>query len=90
MGTAIIKFKIMPSSPEIDLEELEEKAKIEIKKESKSEIRSEKEPIAFGLNALFLTFTWDESLSTDKLEKALKELPNVSSAEIVDFRRALG
>ena len=90
MGTAIIKMKIMPGSPDTNLEEIEKKAKEIITKETKSEIKAEKEPVAFGLNALILTFTWDEDKSIDNLQDNLKKIPNTSSAEVIDFRRALG
>ncbi len=90
MGTAIIKMKIMPTSPDIDLKEIEEKAKGIIKEQTNSDIKIEKEPIAFGLTALHFLFAWDESKDTDNLQDKLKNIPEVSSAEIVDFRRAIG
>ena len=90
MGTAIIKMKIMPNSPDTNLDEIEEKAKQIIAKETKSEIKSEKKPVAFGLNAVILTFTWDEDKSIDNLQDNLKKIPNTSSAEVIDFRRAFG
>ena len=90
MGTAIIKIKIMPKAPDTDLTIIEEKAKEIISKSTKSQIQSEKEPIAFGLTALILTFTWDEELGTDDMENALRDLENVNSAEIIDMRRAFG
>jgi translation elongation factor aEF-1 beta len=90
MGTAIIKMKMMPGSPASNLQKIEQDAKEIIKKESKSEIKSETQPVAFGLSALFLTFTWDEDKSTENLEKELNGIEDISSAEIVDLRRALG
>ncbi len=90
MGTAIIKMKIMPNSPDANLDEIEEKAKEIIAKETKSEIKTEKEPVAFGLNAVILTFTWDEDKSIDNLQDNLKKIQNTSSAEVIDFRRAFG
>ncbi len=90
MGTAIIKMKIMPNSPDANLNAIEEKAKEIIKSSSNSEIKTEKEPIAFGLNAIILTFTWNEDKSVDEINNKLKEIPEVSSAEVIDFRRAFG
>ena len=80
----------MPESPDTNLDEIEKKAKEIIVKETKSEIKTEKEPVAFGLNALIFTFTWDEDKSIDNLQDNLKKIPNTSSAEVIDFRRAFG
>jgi len=90
MGTAIIKMKIMPTSPDVDLGPIEEKAKEIISKDTPSQIQSEQEPIAFGLKALILTFTWDEDKSADEMEEALRTIENVKSAEVIDMRRAFG
>lgn len=90
MGTTIIKMRIMPKSLDTNLGEVEKRAKNIITKETKSEIKVEKEPVAFGLNAIILTFTWDEDKSIDNLQDNLKKIPNTSSAEVIDFRRALG
>ena len=90
MGTAIIKIKIMPTSPDTNLEIIEEKAKEIISKDTPSQIQSEQEPIAFGLKALILTFTWDEEKGTDNMEEELRAIENVNSAEIIDMRRAFG
>jgi len=90
MGTAIIKLKIMPKSPDSDLNEIQEKAKNIISKITSSDINTQKEPIAFGLNALYLIFTIDESQSIDEAQEEISNLDSVSSAEVVDFRRALG
>lgn len=90
MGTAIIKIKIMPKSPQDDLSLIKEKAKEIISKYTISKIQSEQEPIAFGLNAIILTFTWDEDTGTDEMEESLRKIENVNSAEIIDMRRAFG
>ena len=90
MGTALIKIKIMPEAPDTNLEEIEEKAKKIISEEKGEKTRLEKEPIAFGINAIITTFARDENLDSDNLLKKLQEIPNVSSAEIIDFRRAFG
>ena len=90
MGTALVIMKIMPTSPEVDLEALQEKVK-QITIENKGEKPFTKtEPIAFGLNAIILNFSIDESNEIDPIENSLKELEEVNSAEITDFRRAFG
>ena len=90
MGTALVKLKIMPESPSVDLDEIEEKAKEIINKDASRPATVEREPIAFGLVALIFSFAIDESKSIDNIENPLKEIPNVSSTEVIDFRRAFG
>ncbi len=90
MGTAIVKLKIMPESPSASLDEIEKKAKIIIDKVTTMPIRIEKEPVAFGLVALIVTFAIDESQSIEEAENLIKNIPDVSSAEVIDLRRAFG
>jgi len=55
------------------------------------EMKSEQEPIAFGLKALKITFVSDESKgSTDALEENIKKIAGVNSVEVIDVRRAIG
>ena len=90
MGTALLKIKIMPQAPQTDLKEIESEAKKIIGKLQGKNPRFEQEPIAFGLTAVIAMFAIDESLSTDIFEKELAKIKHVSSAEIIDFRRAFG
>ncbi|MBS3102753.1 elongation factor 1-beta [Candidatus Woesearchaeota archaeon] len=92
MAQVVVTLKIMPDGPESDLSPIQDKAKEEIRKfAGKAEIKVEIEPIAFGLKALKIFFTMDESKgSTDELEDKIREIPEVSSVEAVDVRRAVG
>jgi|TARA_B100001971_G_C18097832_1_gene487137 elongation factor 1-beta len=90
MGTALVRIKIMPESPDIDLEEIQEKAKQIVGDNGGEKVSIKTEPVAFGLNAIILTFALDESKSVDDIENPLKNIENVSSAEVIDFRRAFG
>ena len=90
MGTALIKIKIMPESPDVNLKEIEQQAKKITEKGEGKNPRTEIEPIAFGLNAIIISFSLDESKSIDNIQDKLKKIPNVSSAEVTDFRRAFG
>ncbi len=90
MGTALIKIKIMPESPDTDLKAIENQAKEIILEKQGQNPKTEIEPIAFGLNAVIITFALDESKSIDEIQNPLKEIKNVSSAEVIDFRRAFG
>jgi len=90
MGKALVKIKIMPESPETALEVIEEQAKLIVKEIAGTEAKTEKEPIAFGLNAIILQFMIDESIPLEGIEEKLKIIPSVSSIDIIDFRRAFG
>jgi|TARA_B100001971_G_C18195134_1_gene541007 elongation factor 1-beta len=90
MGTALITIKIMPESPQADLEAIQEKAKQVVEEKQGKTPSTKTEPVAFGLNAVILNFSMDESLSQDSFESALKEIEQVNSVEVIDFRRAFG
>ena len=90
MGTALIKLKIMPESPETNLEEVQAKAEEIIKQNHGENSRFEIQPVAFGLKSLIVTFSIDESYPTDPFETEINKLESVNSAEIIDFRRAFG
>jgi elongation factor 1-beta len=90
MGIAAVKIKILPISPETDLEELKEKAKSEIQKLGGGIPKFEVEEIAFGLKALIAFFAWPEEKELEALETSLGKVKNVSSVQITDIRRALG
>lgn len=87
MADAAIKIKIMPDSPDANLEEIKAKAKTEIEKQEGIVARMEEEPVAFGLKAIIILLTRDESLEQDPLTEPLEEIPHVSSVQIIDFRR---
>jgi translation elongation factor aEF-1 beta len=80
----------MPESPNVNLKEIEQQAKEITEKNDGKNPGTEIEPVAFGLNAIILSFALDESKSIDNIQDKLKEIPNVNSAEVIDFRRAFG
>ena len=92
MGKAVVTLKIMPASPDVDLKVLEQKALQEIHTFTKNkDTKTEIEPIAFGLSALKIIFVMDEMQgSPDPVAEKVATFPHVSSAEIVDVRRAIG
>ncbi|MCD4666450.1 elongation factor 1-beta [archaeon] len=91
MAQVIITFKIMPESLEIELKKLENEAKEMITKFGGDVGKTEKESIAFGLQALRFVVVFDEAKGgTDFLEDNLRNLDGVSSVEVVDVRRAIG
>ena len=92
MVQAGVTLKIMPESVETDKVALKDAIKkkiIEVYGEV-GEIRESEEPLAFGLVAFKFIFIIDESEGTDKIQEAAAEVEGVGSAQVVDFRRALG
>ncbi len=92
MASIIITIRVMPGSPDVDLNELENKVMKEIKKfTGETETKNEIEPVAFGLKALKITFVMDENKgSTEKLENNISKIKGVNSVEVIDVRRAIG
>ncbi len=85
-----IKYKIMPQSPDIDLEKLKTEAEKKITELGGIPSSSEEQPIAFGLKALILSFAFPEEKEIDNVGNAIQEVEGVSSVEMIDYRRALG
>ena len=91
MAKMFVTLKIMPESPEVDLNALRQKIKKVVEKfEGELLDKDETVPIAFGLNALKLTFLIDESKGSEEISEAVAKLEEVSSSEVVDMRRAFG
>ncbi|MBU3904654.1 MAG: elongation factor 1-beta [Nanoarchaeota archaeon] len=80
MGDVGITIKIMPSSPEIDLEAVLNKIK------EKYKIQDSKiEPIAFGLKSLtvLIIVPDKEGADTDPIQTYIQSVDGVESVEIV-------
>jgi elongation factor 1-beta len=90
MGIAVVKIKILPTSPDVDLEELKATILSMVEKKGGKNCKIEQEPIAFGLEALIAFFAWPEELELETLEQEINALEKVSSVQVIDMRRALG
>lgn len=92
MAKAIITLKIMPESPETNLDKIATETEEKITGfAGEGETKKEIEPVAFGLKALKIIFVMDEEKgSTESLEKEIQELEGVNSVEVIDVRRAIG
>ena len=90
MGFTAVQLKIMPDSPSADLKAIEKKAEEIINSMHKTSVNVEEQPIAFGLNAIILSFAWNDEIETEKLEAELAKIEHVSSVEILDIRKAFG
>ena len=87
MGITGVKIKIMPSSPEADLEKIKQTTKELIEKQGGKNREYEEEPIAFGLTAVIAFFEWPEEKELEQLEEKLQKIENVNSIQVIDMRK---
>lgn len=90
MGIVAVKIKLMPVSPDTNLEKIEKETKKIIESEDGKNPNFEKQPIAFGLNALIVLFAWPEEKELEELEEKIEKIENVKSVQVIDIRRAIG
>ena len=91
MASVVVTLKIMPESPDTDLDKIKEQAKKEIAAFGGDVGKEEIKPVAFGLKEILLYFVMDESKGgTDKLEDKVRTISGVVSVEVTDVRRAIG
>ncbi len=78
MGKVATTFKLMPESPEVDLDKVQEQIKEKLDCVEDMKI----EPIAFGLKALkVMVVTVDSDGGMDEIENTLNELEGISDVE---------
>ena len=90
MALAAVTIKIMPTSPEVNMEKMKEESEELVKTIGGMPHRAEIEPVAFGLKSLTLIIGWPDEKDPDAIETELAKLDNVNSVEITDVRRAIG
>ncbi len=91
MATVIVTMKIMPSSPDENLDSIRSAASGMIADFGGRVGKVDIEPIAFGLSAVVLMFAMDESIGgTDELEAKISKIKGVESVQVTDVRRAIG
>lgn len=89
MSDVVATMKIMPESPEVDLEALKTAIQEAIPEEAEFH-KIDEEPIAFGLVALNLMFIIEDGEGgTESTEEAIANLDDVASIEITDTRRLM-
>jgi elongation factor 1-beta len=90
MANVLVTIKVMPESPEVNRDWVSEQIARKVGSTGKI-LKTDKQPIAFGLSALLITILMDESKgSTERLEKDISALSGVSSVDVIDVRRAVG
>jgi len=89
MAKVLAKIKVMPTSPEVNKEELKEKVKEVIEKTDAVCRGVLDEPLAFGLYAVYVVVEMEEKEGgTEPIEEALRGLENVESVEVVEVSLA--
>ncbi|HSO26124.1 MAG TPA: elongation factor 1-beta [Methanobacteriaceae archaeon] len=89
MGEVVATIKLMPESPEVDLEII--KKNIEASIPEGTELHKiEEEPIAFGLVALNVMVIVDDGEGgTEEVEANLSKLDDIGNIEVTDVRRLM-
>ena len=88
MGEVAVTLKVMPESPEVDLEGLKEQIKNAV--DDNQFERIEEEPIGFGLVALNVTIVVDDGEGgSEPAENAIAALDDVATVEVVHMTRLM-
>ncbi|HLC19449.1 MAG TPA: elongation factor 1-beta [Candidatus Nanoarchaeia archaeon] len=92
MARIVVTLRIMPTSPEIDLSQIEEKSKKFIADfAATNTFKVEQKEVAFGLKSLNISFMMDENIgTTEPLEQKIATVIGVNSVEVTDVRRTIG
>ena len=90
MGSMLVIYRIMPNSPEANLEEIKQKTQEILEDSEATHIGFKEDPVAFGLKAILANFELDESNGLDPLQNQIEAIETVSSVEVTDMRRAFG
>lgn len=87
MGKVAAKIKVMPNSPELDLDELEDKLEDSLPEGAKIK-GFERDDVAFGLVALLPTvIVPDDAGGTEAVEEAFTEVEGVESVSVENVGR---
>lgn len=92
MAKAVITFKLMPESVEVDLGPIAEQAQ-KIAKEAGAigEMQCREDPIAFGLKAVLVLAMYEvEGADFEATATKMQDIPGVQSAEVAKMDLALG
>lgn len=81
------KYKLMPESPDVNLDEIQEAAKKIVEDFGGNNKEYSIEPVAFGLKAVIVFFFYPDDKSTDNLEEEFSKIPSVQSAQLIDMRK---
>lgn len=86
-GTNGVKYKLMPTSPETDLEAIKKNAKKIVEEFGGENKEYSEEPVAFGLKSITVFFYYLDDKNTEGLEEKFESIENVQSAQLIDMRK---
>lgn len=87
MGKVAAAIKVMPQSPDVDLEDLEERLEQSLPEGAKIN-GIEQQDVAFGLVALFPTvIVPDDAGGTEAVEEAFRSVEGVESVAVEEVGR---
>ena len=92
MAKAIITFRLMPESPDTNLEPIKEQAQaIAKEKGAIGQMQVREDPIAFGLKAVLVLamYTVDDT-NFDAIAEEMGQIEGVQSSEVAKMDLALG
>jgi Translation elongation factor EF-1beta len=81
------KYKLMPTSPEVNLKVIEESAKKIVENFGGKNKEYSIEPIAFGLKAVIVFFFYPDDKNIDTIEEKLSKIKDVASVQLIDMRK---
>lgn len=89
MSEVIVKFKIVPENPQVEMHDLKTACEKAIA-DFGDTVDSDVEPLAFGMNALILKVVMEEGKGgVEPVEHALADVQGVGRAESVDVRKLM-
>ena len=89
MAKVVITVKVLPDSPERDLNELKSIVEEKIKGEGGALYKENIEPIAFGISAIVISFIMDEDKGSEGVLNALKSIEGTGDIQITDMTRMM-
>jgi translation elongation factor aEF-1 beta len=81
------KYKLMPTSPSVNLKDMEKSAKEIVEKFGGKNKEYSVEDIAFGLKALIVFFFYPDDKNIDSMEEKLSNIKDVASVQLIDMRK---
>lgn len=89
MGIGIngAKYKLMPTSPDVNLDSIQETAKKIVTEFGGTNKEYAIEPVAFGIKAVIVFFFYPDDKNAEEVEKKLAEIENVASVQLIDMRK---
>jgi len=81
------KYKLMPESPETDLEKIKVDAQKIVEEFGGTNKEYEIQPVAFGLKSIIVFFFYPDDKDPEQLENKFASIENVNSCELIDMRK---